>query len=68
VIVSAIARRDLTEFFVTREHLIERLKFLQRMPWKALSPILVYEAAKPLSQRPCLRRDGVEFTSNGVVP
>ena len=62
-----IARYDLTEFFVAREDLIERLKLFHRLRRKGLSPILIYESAKPLSNRPCLSRDVVEFTGNGAV-
>ena len=63
-----IARHDLTEFFVAREDLIEWLKPFHRFRRKGLSPILIYEFAKPLSHRPCLSRDVVEFTGNGAVP
>ena len=43
--VFVIARHDLTEFFVAREDLIERLKPFHRFRRKGLSPILIYESA-----------------------
>ena len=64
MIVMPVARHDLTEFVIPREHSIQGLKLFHHLGRERLAHMIVYERAKPFSQGPRLRRHSVELTGN----
>jgi hypothetical protein len=61
-----VANGNLTKLFVAGQQLIERVELVHCIRRKRPSHIFVDKRLEPISQRPRLRRDGIEFASSGA--